>query len=158
MHLHGEQIAIFFIILFIGMCLNAHSNVAYEFLLADGRYGIVATLLICGLILFYGSFEIFKTAAGPYAIAWAWVISQALYALTADELVMLKQKDALHTRIKVLSVKSVMILMTILCLMAKLDLKDSLNLWMTLVLFVLGLLYISKDFLHGVRMHMSKVS
>ena len=145
--LDTEQILIFFMILFVGICINAHSNVAYEFLLADGRYETVAKLSIIGLGLLWAFFHFTKTIIGPYSIAWAWVISQAVYALSADELlVALKCVNENSKKRKYFLLKAGMLAVTISCLLSVIYYKGVGSSILILVVISLGVVYLLVKF------------
>ena len=85
--LGDTQIITFFKLLIVGLCLNAHTNVSYEYLLADNRYGAAAGLSVAVLFILCLSYFPLVEITGPYAIGWAWIVSQSLYAFVADALV-----------------------------------------------------------------------
>ncbi len=89
--LGDAQIVLYFKLLIFGICLNAHTNVTYEYLLADNRYGTVAFLSSGVLFIIVFSYFLLIGIAGPFAIGWAWIISQTLFAFTADELIVRKK-------------------------------------------------------------------
>ncbi len=91
MQLGDEQIILYFKLLIFGICLNAHTNVSYEYLLADNRYGTVALLSSGVLFIIIFSYFLLIGIAGPYAIGWAWIISQTVFAFTTDELIVKKK-------------------------------------------------------------------
>ncbi|MFZ5571247.1 MAG: lipopolysaccharide biosynthesis protein [Thermodesulfobacteriota bacterium] len=109
-HLGHEQIVRFFMLLILGVCLNAHTNIAYEYMLADNRYGTVAILSASLLIVMVASYLVLMNSSGPDAIAWAWIISQGIYVLAADELVVRGKDDSMVRHWKQPAVKLVMIL------------------------------------------------
>ena len=145
MKLGDEQIVLFFMILIVGICLNAHSNVSYEFLLADRRYKTVAFLVSCALILMYLSFKFLSPIAGPYAVAWAWIISQAMYALIADELVVYNNLSSYGSNIVTIIVKLFILMMTLICLFAGLHFF-SVNIHIVSpIVFITGLYAVLRD-------------
>ncbi|HIJ57044.1 MAG TPA: hypothetical protein HPQ03_13105 [Deltaproteobacteria bacterium] len=113
--LGNPQIVSFFKLLIVGLCLNAHTNISYEYLLADSRYGTVALLSLAVLIILSLSYFPLVEIAGPYAIGWAWIVSQSVYAFAADELV-LRNDSAASSRTKQLFLKVLVFFMTFLCL------------------------------------------
>lgn len=117
--LDAQQIVIFFMILFMGFCINAHSNVAYEFILADGRYATVTVLSISSLVLLYSIFMVLKNSVGVYAIAWAWVITQSVYGILVDELILSRHFIFDSGHIKLLIIKIGLLMLTMACLVAE---------------------------------------
>jgi O-antigen/teichoic acid export membrane protein len=145
MKLNSDQIVIFFVILFVGICINAHSNVAYEFMLADGRYETVAKLSIVSLGILWAAFYFLKSAVGPYCIAWAWVLSQSVYALSSDELMMtIKFNKADSIKGRSFLLKLGMLIVTIACLIAEIYYNGVASLMLTATLIMVGILYLLK--------------
>ena len=143
--LGDEQIVLFFMILIVGICLNAHSNVSYEFLLADRRYKTVALLVSCALVLMILSFKFLSSIAGPYAIAWAWIISQSLYALIADEIAVHNNLPSPGTNVLVILVKFAILFMTLFCLFAGLNFYPINIHIIAPVVFISGLYVVLRD-------------
>ena len=114
--LENPQIVSFFKLLIVGLSLNAHTSISYEYLLADSRYGTAAFLSLAVLIILCLSYFPLIEIAGPYAIGWAWIVSQSVYAFAADELVMRNGSTAAGSRTKPLFLKVLIFLMTFLCL------------------------------------------
>jgi O-antigen/teichoic acid export membrane protein len=140
--LDSEQVWLFFIILFVGMCMNAHSNLSYEFLLAQGRYETVTKLSFICLVLLWGTFYLLKTL-GPHSIAWAWVVSQATYAILSDELLiaMNRNKDDIVQNMFFL-IKLGIFAVTLVCLFAEIYYKGIISLSLIAVATLSGLFYI----------------
>jgi O-antigen/teichoic acid export membrane protein len=89
-----------FSLLLVGVILNAHANLSYEYLQADGRY--VQTLklsLLTVVILLFGYFGMLKSV-GFTSIGWAWMFSMLVYALTADYTILVQIKS--YTSIRIL--------------------------------------------------------
>jgi O-antigen/teichoic acid export membrane protein len=84
MHIQDREIAELFVILLLGICLNAHANLSYELLQATGKYKLVSYVSALSLTLMVISFYGLKRELGIHAIAWAWIISQAAYSIVAD--------------------------------------------------------------------------
>lgn len=84
MHLPQVEIHNLFILTLLGVCLNAHANISYEFLLASGKYSVAAELSAVALIIMTFSFYLLCKSNGIYAIGWAWIISQGIYSMLAD--------------------------------------------------------------------------
>lgn len=78
-----------FVLLALGVALNAHANLNYEMLQSRGQYGSVVALSTMAFVLllafFFAVHEM--TSVGPMAVGWAWVGSQAAYAMLGDSLV-----------------------------------------------------------------------
>jgi len=77
-----------FALLLLGISINAHTSLSYEFLQAAGRYRLVALLSLVTLVCMYVSFAVLLPSCGLYAISWAWIISQLIYCLLADAMTM----------------------------------------------------------------------
>jgi O-antigen/teichoic acid export membrane protein len=138
----SEQVWLFFIILFAGMCMNAHSNLSYEFLLAQGRYETVMKLSFICLVLLWGTFYLLKTF-GPHSIAWAWVVSQAIYAILSDELLIAMSRNKENAvKNMFFLIKLFMFAMTMVCLFAEIYFKGFISLSLITVVTLLGLFYI----------------
>ena len=74
-----------FVILIGALSFNAHGTTAYAFQLAAGRPLRAATLGLVSLTLLFVTFFVARAAgAGLLAIAWAWVVSQLVYAFAID--------------------------------------------------------------------------
>lgn len=84
--LHSPLVQSLFIVLLLGVCINAHANLSYEFLQATGRYWAVAWLGLVALIIMVISFYGLNENVGIMAIGWAWVGSQLIFAIFADSL------------------------------------------------------------------------
>jgi O-antigen/teichoic acid export membrane protein len=147
MNLDSQQIIFFFIILFVGICINAHSNVAYEFLLADGRYETVAKLSIISLSMLWILYELLKNMIGPYAIAWSWIISQSVYAIIADELlVATKQQAENHFKKRYFFPKTFMLAIALSCLIAELYCQRTISTTIIICVTISGCYYLFKLF------------
>lgn len=66
-----------------GVCLMAHSNLAYEFLQATGWYRQTLLLAAGALVLMVVIF-LAVAPSGLVAVGWAWFVSQAAFAGAAD--------------------------------------------------------------------------
>lgn len=86
MHLTQPGVLALFTLLLIGLCMNAHSNLSYEFIQATGKYQQVLTVTLLSLLLMIGNFVWLKNSLGIYAIGWAWIISQSFFAIVTDAL------------------------------------------------------------------------
>jgi O-antigen/teichoic acid export membrane protein len=140
--LDSEQVWLFFIILLVGMCMNAHSNLSYEFLLAQGRYETVAKLSLTSLVLLWVTFYLLKTF-GPYSIAWAWIVSQSIYAILSDELLIEMnryKKETVHSVSYLIKIG--MLAVTLVCLFAEIYFQDFISLSLITVATLSGLFYI----------------
>ena len=91
--LYTSEMPAMFILLLLGVSINSHANLSYEFLQAAGRYRLVAVLNMVALIGAYLSFNALLNYAGIYAIAWAWIISQTIYS-TFTDLMSLQEMNA----------------------------------------------------------------
>lgn len=86
MNLGKVEIQTIFIPMLIGVSLNAHANLSYELLQAQGRYigaGIVSFVSLCLMTLV---FLALKDYLGLAAIGWSWAISQLIYAIITDHI------------------------------------------------------------------------
>ncbi len=143
--LGDEQILHFFMLLILGICLNAHTNVSYEYLLADSRYQSVAFLSFGVLIIMYLSYLFLIGSAGPYAIGWAWIVSQAAYALVADELVVRKKGSVFRNEWRQLLTKVLLLLVTVIFLW--IGFISAIHTMMLIAPFIIltGVIFIVKD-------------
>lgn len=82
--LPGTEYFCLFVLMISGVSMNAHTNVAYELLQASGLYGTVAKLSLLSLVGIVFSFLIVHRGYPSLAIGWAWLSSQAVYALASD--------------------------------------------------------------------------
>lgn len=82
--LKNPQTLDLFVLLLLGVSLNAHTNLSYEFLQAAGRYRQAAACSAFALLIMLSCFLLLYGKTGVYAMGWAWIISQGLYALAAD--------------------------------------------------------------------------
>ncbi|EDL65259.1 lipopolysaccharide biosynthesis protein [Bacillus sp. SG-1] len=92
-----------FVILLLGVCINAHSNLSYELLLAGGRYWMGAALNGGALFLLISCFLIFYQTGGVLAIGWSWLISQMVYALATDFVTLSHAGKSLSIQLKSMS-------------------------------------------------------
>ena len=146
MGLGEKQIVYFFILLIVGVCLNAHSNVSYEYLLADNRYRVVAFLSLGILVSILLSYFLLVDLTGPYAIGWAWLISQAISAFVVDELVVHNRDIPCKNRFKMLFIKSVLLLAALIYMCTGLGLLPISHLYLAPVVLLLCALVLIKDF------------
>jgi len=84
MGLGGDEYVRLFLLLIVGVSFNAHTNLAYEFLQATGRYRTVAALAAFSLAGLLGTFVAVAGVAGLLAIGWAWLGSQIVYGVVSD--------------------------------------------------------------------------
>ena len=145
-NLDDTQIVIYFKLLIFGLCLNAHTTVSYEYLLADNRYGKVALLSLCVLIILWLSYFSMVDIAGPYAIGWAWIASQTVYAFTADALVIRNESELWRRQSKPLFLKVLIFAMTGVCLFAELDSWPLTRVFLAPIVFIVGAFILLKDF------------
>lgn len=109
-----------FILLLLGVSWNAHANLSYEFLQAAGRFKQAAALSAISLVSMIFCFYLLLDQTGILAIGWAWIISQAIYAVMADALS--AAISDLPVQINMLIFKSVVIAGAILVAVARLEL------------------------------------
>lgn len=143
--LEDKQIILFFKLLIVGLCLNAHTNVSYEYLLADNRYGMVAFLSLAVLAIMCSGYMLLVDIAGPYAIGWAWIISQSIYGIVVDELVLKNELTTLISRCRELFVKIIVLVMTMLCLFAELYLGPIHIFYIAPIALIAGSYILMKD-------------
>jgi O-antigen/teichoic acid export membrane protein len=81
-----EEINLFALLL-LGVCLNAHTNLSYEYLQAEGKFKIVTIInflvLIIMVLVFYGLLNNFELIS----IGLAWLVSQFIYSFVLDIIV-----------------------------------------------------------------------
>ncbi len=117
-NLGNPQIITYFKLLIFGFCLNAHTNVSYEYLLADNRYRNAAVMMLAVLVTLIISYFAMLGSVGADAIGWAWIVSQSVYAFTADTLVMETPSGLASENGKTLCIKILVFTLTGLCLLA----------------------------------------
>lgn len=78
---------ILFLILLLGVSLNAHSNISYEYLHASYRVKETILLNILSIILIFSIFFLTMNHYEIYAIGLAWLGSQLIYVIMMDFLV-----------------------------------------------------------------------
>ena len=88
MHIHDKGIAELFVILLLGICMNAHANLSYELQQATGKYKLIPCISALSLVLIVACFYMLQHGFGIHAIGWSWVISQAAYAMVSDAFTM----------------------------------------------------------------------
>lgn len=101
------EIPVMFAVLLLGICINSHTFLSFEFLQAAGRYRIVAILNLVAFVTMYLSFRVLLGTCGLYAISWAWIISQLLYCLLADAMTLFEIYATLRSQLKILVIKFV---------------------------------------------------
>jgi len=146
MKLGDPQIVTFFKLLIVGFCLNAHTNVSYEYLLADNRYGAAALLSLAVLIIICLSYFLLVKIAGPFAIGWAWILSQSAYAFAADALVIRYGAVSGNKRSIQVFVRILMFFMVFVCLFAGLDLWPVNIFYLAPIVIIVGLVILLKNF------------
>jgi len=103
--LYKSEMSAMFILLLLGVSINSHANLGYEFLQAAGRYRLVAVLNMIALIAMYLSFGALLNYTGIYAIAWAWIISQTIYSTFTDFMSFRELNATTNIHLKFLLVK-----------------------------------------------------
>lgn len=73
-----------FLLLVLGVAVNAHANLASEFLQAAGRARFVAAAHGMALTVLVGIFVTTSRQLGVAGIGWAWAISQLLFSVVLD--------------------------------------------------------------------------
>jgi O-antigen/teichoic acid export membrane protein len=106
---HTPAAADLMVLMVLGLSLNAHSNLSYEFLQAAGKYGLVAVLGAAALAVMAGGFYLLYGRAGVAAMGWAWIASQALYAAVADAMAAAVSVLAVRAQLELLAFKTVIL-------------------------------------------------
>ncbi|MFD1929265.1 oligosaccharide flippase family protein [Sporosarcina siberiensis] len=83
-----KDLYLFYLLLY-GVCLNAHTNLSYEFLQASSKLKVIILINFIILLLIIGSFYLLIDLYGIYSIAISWVISQFVYSLIMDYLTLI---------------------------------------------------------------------
>ncbi|MBK3497127.1 hypothetical protein JFL43_20285 [Viridibacillus sp. YIM B01967] len=78
-----KNMDLFFLLLY-GACLNAHTNLSYEFLQADSKLRQVIVTSLLALVLIYITFHMTIETYGLTAIGISWVVSQLIYSFVMD--------------------------------------------------------------------------
>ncbi|WCM14576.1 oligosaccharide flippase family protein [Priestia filamentosa] len=76
-----------FLLLLLGVCYNAHSNLGFEYLQALGKFKTVASINIISFLVIVLSFFILSEELGFLSIGYSWIISQIFYSIITDLLV-----------------------------------------------------------------------
>lgn len=84
MNIPGNLSQNLFVLLCIGVCLNAHANLSYEILQARGEYLSTVFLSFGSLVLLLVIFLASEASMGLMSIGFAWLVSQAIYSLSGD--------------------------------------------------------------------------
>jgi O-antigen/teichoic acid export membrane protein len=94
-----------FVLLLLGICLNAHANLGYELLQAATKYRVIwctsAVSLITLVVCFYSTVP----AYGIYAIGIAWIVSQGVYSALSDTMAFTVLTFSKNTTMKMLIYK-----------------------------------------------------
>lgn len=77
-----------FLLLIIGLSLNAHSLLGNELVQAAGRYRYSVYFNLCGLITFAALFVTLSPAVGLMAIGWAWIGAALTSSIVGDAFVL----------------------------------------------------------------------
>ncbi|MFC8685089.1 lipopolysaccharide biosynthesis protein [Brevibacillus porteri] len=88
-----------FALLLIGVILNAHANLSYEYLQAGGNYLKTLKLSLLALGILFISYFFMLQHAGFHSIGWAWMVSMLIYALVADYIIMMEIKRYIIKRV-----------------------------------------------------------
>ncbi|MEB4860650.1 oligosaccharide flippase family protein [Priestia megaterium] len=73
-----------FLLLLLGVCYNAHSNLGFEYLQALGKFKTVAMINLTSFLVLLVSFYLLIDKYSFLSAGYAWVISQILYGLITD--------------------------------------------------------------------------
>ena len=117
--LRQSEMKVMFMLLLLGVCINSHASLSYEFLQAAGRYRLVAVINLLVVMLMYLSFSGAIHTTGIYAIAWAWIISQTIYCLLVDTMSLREMNMSNSDVIKLFLVKMAMLVMPLMAITAK---------------------------------------
>ena len=113
MHLSQYGIIQLFILLLLGISMNAHANLSYEFLQAAGRYWSAVLLGLLSLTFMCMSFFVLFRPFGILAIGWAWIISQVFYSALSDAMTIFESNYAGRMQAKLLLFKAVILVLTL---------------------------------------------
>jgi O-antigen/teichoic acid export membrane protein len=83
----GAEFAQLFVLVFAGVTFNAHTNLAYEFTQATGKYATVVLVAALSLTLMVATFLAVRPLYPWLAMGWAWFLSQIVYAIVSDMVV-----------------------------------------------------------------------
>jgi O-antigen/teichoic acid export membrane protein len=81
-----QNMELFFLLL-LGVCMNAHTNLSYEFLQADSKLKEVIFNSLFTLITMVLIFYLFMNRYGLYSIGISWIISQFINSIIMDLIV-----------------------------------------------------------------------
>lgn len=82
-----QDMKLFFLLLF-GVCINAHTNLSYEFLQAASRLKEVIYTSCSTIIIMVATFYLCLYDYGFYSIGIAWIVSQCINSFVMDYLVL----------------------------------------------------------------------
>ncbi len=103
--LKDDTIVQLFIVLVVGMSINAHSLLSNELNQASGRYRYNLYFSFCALASLAPLFAIFRPFAGLLSIGWAWLGAALVSACVADALLLKIAGARPSCQFKVLAVK-----------------------------------------------------
>ena len=86
--LKGPELMMLLLLLVAGIAANGHANLSYEFLQAAGRYRAAFVAAAVSLLSMATFFLCLRAPCRIFAIGWAWIASQCLYAASIDGLLM----------------------------------------------------------------------
>jgi O-antigen/teichoic acid export membrane protein len=122
LNIHEKEISDLFVVLLLGICLNAHANLSYELLQAAGKYKAITYGSALALALMVTVFFGLKQTYGVYAIGLAWIISQAAYSLIFDALTLSAMNFAMRSNIKATLTKMAILLPSLIMVLIYFDL------------------------------------
>ena len=106
MKIEDPVIGNLFILLLLGICLNAHANLSYELLQAATKYRMIwvssAVSLTALIACFYATMPVY----GISAIGIAWIVSQGVYSTLSDTMAFAVLNFSKDTTVKILIYKT----------------------------------------------------
>lgn len=82
-----QDILLFYMVLY-GVCINAHTNLSYEFLVADSKFREVLIVNLTTILSMVIAFYLLLNKFDFYSIGVSWIISQIIYSFTMDYFVL----------------------------------------------------------------------
>lgn len=118
MKISDEKILSLFVVLLIGVCLNAHANLSYELLQASAKYKAINMLGVISITVLAVTFYSAKYTLNIYSIGLAWVVSQAIYAIISDDVALQIASIKINSRIMMVIKKIIILSIAILAIAA----------------------------------------
>lgn len=121
--IESKDVISLFMPLVIGICINAHANLGYEVIQATGRYRVLNTLSVMAILVMTVLFFALEPSLGLMSIAWAWMLSQFIYAMSTDLAALTSMNLSKNGQVRSIGIRALSIFLSLVC-MAMLQSKD----------------------------------